>query len=263
MYALHRCKDVSPRYVQIGKLYLLACIPVLCLAFGCRNEESETGTTTPGGGNIPPAMEQNDGPSAERAENAEKSETVILFLGNSLSAGAGIDPASAFPALIQNRMDSLGWNVRVINAGLSGETSAGGLRRIDWYLQQQPVSVLVLELGGNDGLRGIPVEVTQNNLQTIIDKARTANPDMEIILAGMQIPPNLGQDYTQAFREIYPTLTNMENAHLIPFLLEGVGGVDSLMQMDGIHPNESGHRIVAENVWSVLHPVIEILHSRE
>ena len=153
-------------------------------------------------------------------------------------------------------MDSLGWNVRVINAGLSGETSAGGLRRIDWRLQQQPVSVLVLELGGNDGLRGIPVEVTQNNLQTIIDKARTANPDMEIILAGMQIPPNLGQDYTQAFQKIYPTLTRMENAHLIPFLLEGVGGVDSLMQMDGIHPNESGHRIVAENVWRVLHPVI-------
>ncbi len=208
-------------------------------------------------------MEQNDGPSAERAENAEKSDTIILFLGNSLSAGAGIDPASAFPALIQNRMDSLGWNVRVINAGLSGETSAGGLRRIDWRLQQQPVSVLVLELGGNDGLRGIPVEVTQNNLQTIIDKARTANPDMEIILAGMQIPPNLGQDYTQAFQKIYPTLTRMENAHLIPFLLEGVGGVDSLMQMDGIHPNESGHRIVAENVWRVLHPVIEILHSRE
>ena len=208
-------------------------------------------------------MEQNDGPSAERAENAEKSDTIILFLGNSLAAGAGIDPASAFPALIQNRMDSLGWNVRAINAGLSGETSAGGLRRIDWHLQQQPVSVLVLELGGNDGLRGIPVEVTQNNLQTIIDKARTANPDMEIILAGMQIPPNLGQDYTQAFRKIYPTLTRMENAHLIPFLLEGVGGVDSLMQMDGIHPNESGHRIVAENVWSVLHPVIEILHSRE
>ena len=208
-------------------------------------------------------MEQNDGPSAERGENAEKSDTIILFLGNSLSAGAGIDPASAFPALIQNRMDSLGWNVQVINAGLSGETSAGGLRRIDWYLQQQPVSVLVLELGGNDGLRGIPVEVTQNNLQTIIDKARTANPDMEIILAGMQIPPNLGQDYTQAFRKIYPTLTRMENVHLIPFLLEGVGGVDSLMQMDGIHPNESGHRIVAENVWSVLHPVIEILHSRE
>ena len=146
---------------------------------------------------------------------------------------------------------------------MSGDTSAGGLRRIDWYLQQHPVRILVLELGGNDGLRGIPVEVTQNNLQTIINKARTANPNMEIILAGMQIPPNLGQDYTRAFQKIYPTLTSMENTHLIPFLLEGVGGVDSLMQRDGIHPNESGHRIVAENVWSVLYPVMEALHSRK
>ncbi|MXW65006.1 MAG: arylesterase [Bacteroidetes bacterium SB0662_bin_6] len=247
------------RYVKIGKLYLLACIPVLCLACGSRNTETET--AAPDRGNLPPVMERNDNPGAELQEDAEQADTIILFLGNSLSAGAGVDPASAFPALLQHRMDSLGWNVQAVNAGLSGETSAGGLRRIDWYLQQYPVSVLVLELGGNDGLRGIPVEVTQNNLQAIIDKARNANPDMEIILAGMQIPPNLGQDYTRAFRKIYPTLTSAENTHLIPFLLEGVGGVDSLMQMDGIHPNESGHRIVAENVWDVLHPVMEVLRS--
>ncbi len=247
--------------MKIGKLYLLACIPVLCLACGSR--DADTGTTAPDGRNAPRAMAQNDRPGAERAENAEKPAAIILFLGNSLSAGAGVDPANAFPALLQLRMDSLGWNVRAINAGLSGETSAGGLRRIDWYLQQYPVRILVLELGGNDGLRGIPVEVTQSNLQAIIEKARTANPNMEIILAGMQIPPNLGQDYTRAFQQIYPTLTSMENTHLIPFLLEGVGGVDSLMQMDGIHPNESGHRIVAENVWSVLYPVMEALHSRE
>lgn len=246
--------------MKIGKLYLLAYIPVLCLACGSRDTDTGIGTAAPGGGNVPPATEQNDSPDAEHAENAD---TIILFLGNSLSAGAGVDPVSAFPALLQHRMDSLGWNVRVINAGLSGETSAGGLRRIDWYLQQHPVSILVLELGGNDGLRGIPVEVTQNNLRTIIEKARTANPNMEIILAGMQIPPNLGQGYTRAFQQIYPTLTRMENTRLIPFLLEGVGGVDSLMQMDGIHPNESGHRIVAENVWSVLYPVMETLRSRE
>lgn len=241
--------------MNIGKLYLLACIPVLCLA--CESGNTETEMVAPNGENTPLAMEQNDSPGAGYAENAEKPDTIVLFLGNSLSAGAGIDPASAFPALLQHRMDSLGWSVRAINAGLSGETSAGGLRRIDWYLQQYPVNILVLELGGNDGLRGIPVEVTQNNLQAIIDKARTANPDMEIILAGMQIPPNLGRDYTEAFRKIYPALTRMENTRLIPFLLEGVGGVDSLMQTDGIHPNESGHRIVAENVWDVLRPVIE------
>ena len=142
--------------MKIGKLYLLAYIPVLCLACGSRNTETET--AAPDRGNLPPAIEQNDTPRAEREEGAEQADTIILFLGNSLSAGAGIDPASAFPALLQHRMDSLGWNVRAINAGLSGETSAGGLRRIDWYLQQYPVSVLVLELGGNDGLRGIPVE---------------------------------------------------------------------------------------------------------
>ena len=247
--------------MKIGKLYLLACIPVLCLACGSRN--TETGTADPDRGNLPPAIEQNENPGAEREEDAEQADTIILFLGNSLSAGAGVDPASAFPALLQHRMDSLGWNVQVINAGLSGETSAGGLRRIDWYLQRHPVSVLVLELGGNDGLRGIPVEVTQSNLRAIIDKARTANPNMEIILAGMQIPPNLGQGYTRAFQQIYPTLTRMENTHLIAFLLEGAGGVDSLMQMDGIHPNESGHRIVAENVWSVLYPVMQALRSRK
>ncbi len=247
--------------MKIGKLYLLACIPVLCLACGSR--DTGIGTTAPDGGNASRAMKQSNSPGAEYTENAEKPATIVLFLGNSLSAGAGVDPANAFPALIQHRMDSLGWNVQAINAGLSGDTSAGGLRRIDWYLQQHPVRILVLELGGNDGLRGIPVEVTQNNLQTIINKARTANPNMEIILAGMQIPPNLGQDYTRAFQKIYPTLTSMENTHLIPFLLEGVGGVDSLMQRDGIHPNESGHRIVAENVWSVLYPVMEALHSRK
>ncbi len=247
--------------MKIGKLYLLACIPVLCLACGSRDVDTETGTVAPGGRNVPPAMEQNDSPDAGHAKNAEKPDTIILFLGNSLSAGAGVDPVNAFPALLQHRMDSLGWNVRVINAGLSGETSAGGLRRIDWHLQQHPVNILVLELGGNDGLRGIPVEVTQNNLQTIIEKARTANPNMEIILAGMQIPPNLGQDYTRTFREIYLSLASMENTRLIPFLLEGVGGVDALMQVDGIHPNESGHRIVAENVWDVLHPVMEVLRS--
>ena len=249
--------------MKIGKLYLLACISVLCLACGSQDADTGTGTAAPDRENVSSAMEQTDGPGAEHTENAEKPDTIILFLGNSLSAGAGVDPASAFPALLQHRMDSLGWNVQVINAGLSGETSAGGLRRIDWYLQRHPVSILVLELGGNDGLRGIPVEVTQSTLQAIIDKARTANPNMEIILAGMQIPPNLGQNYTRAFRKIYPTLTSMENTHLIPFLLEGVGGVDSLMQRDGIHPNESGHRIVAENVWSVLYPVMETLRSRE
>lgn len=241
--------------MRIGKLYLLACIPVLCLGCGPRNERP---SPSAGGADSLAA-----GPNTERAGQARKPDVILLFLGNSLSAGAGVDPARAFPALIQQRMDSLGWNAQAINAGSSGETSAGGLRRIDWYLERHAAGVLVLELGGNDGLRGIPVDVTQRNLRAIMDKARAANPNMEIILAGMQIPPNLGPEYAQAFRNVYPALAAEEHVRLIPFLLEGVGGVDSLMQADGIHPNEAGHRIVAEHVWTALQPVMEKLRMQD
>jgi acyl-CoA thioesterase-1 len=180
----------------------------------------------------------------------------VLFLGNSLSAGYGVEPDSAFPNLIKARIDSLGWSIEIVNAGLSGETTSGGLRRIDWLLRRR-IDVLVLELGGNDGLRGIPTEVTRANLQAIIDKTRARHPDAEIILAGMQIPPNLGHEYTREFRQIYPSLAEENDTHLIPFLLEGVGGVARLMQGDGIHPTEEGHRVVAENVWDILGVVLE------
>ena len=241
--------------MRIGKLYLLACIPVLCLGCGSRNDRPAPSA------NGADALALAPNPGA--ADPARKPDAVLLFLGNSLSAGAGVDPAHAFPALVQQRMDSLGWNAQAINAGLSGETSAGGLRRIDWYLERHAVDVLVLELGGNDGLRGIPVDVTARNLRAIMDKARRANPNMEIILAGMQIPPNLGREYAQAFRNVYPALAAGERVRLIPFLLEGVGGVDSLMQADGLHPNEAGHRIVAEHVWAALQPVMEKWRFRE
>lgn len=243
--------------MRIGKLYLLACLPVLCLGCGPRNDRPAPSADAQA---LPPDAADAD---PNGADPARKPDAVLLFLGNSLSAGAGVDPAHAFPALVQQRMDSLGWNAQAINAGLSGETSAGGLRRIDWYLERHTVDVLVLELGGNDGLRGIPVDVTKRNLRDIVDKARRANPDMEIILAGMQIPPNLGPEYAQAFRNVYPALAAGEQVRLIPFLLEGVGGVDSLMQADGIHPNEAGHRIVAEHVWAALQPVMEKWRFRE
>lgn len=187
---------------------------------------------------------------------------IILFLGNSLSAGLGVDPQDAFPHLIQERIDSLGWNFRVVNAGLSGETSSGGLRRIDWLLQDS-LDVLVLELGGNDGLRGIPIDVTRENLAQIIEKTRAQYPDVRVVLAGMQIPPNLGHDYTARFREMYPDLADEYATELIPFLLDGVGGVDSLMQSDGIHPTAEGHEIIAENVWSTLKPMLEELRGQE
>lgn len=195
------------------------------------------------------------------AATPEKDDVpVILFLGNSLSAGLGVDDDEAFPNLIQEKIDSLGWSFQVVNAGISGETSLAGLSRMDWILKQ-PVDVLVLELGGNDGLRGISTEVTRRNLGQIIGKTRQVYPDAEIILAGMQIPPNLGHAYTQDFRAMYPDIADEYDVHLIPFLLEGVGGVESMMQPDGIHPNAAGHRRVAENVWDVLQPVLEDMQT--
>ena len=180
----------------------------------------------------------------------------ILFFGNSLSAGYGLDPSEAFPAMIQQRIDSLGLAYNVINAGLSGETSAGGLRRIDWLLQRH-LDILVLELGANDGLRGIALTDTRRNLQGIIDRTKQKYPNAKIVIAGMQVPPNLGKTYTQAFRALFPELAQKNNAALIPFLLEGVGGVPALNLADGIHPNAAGHRRVAENVWKTLRPVIK------
>ncbi|MDQ7040510.1 MAG: arylesterase, partial [Rhodothermus sp.] len=188
-------------------------------------------------------------PTTPRDTTNRTAQTInVLVLGNSLAAGYGLSPEEAFPALLQRKVDSLGWPVRIINAGLSGETSAGGLRRIDWLLRER-IDILILELGANDGLRGIDPEVTRRNLQGIIDKVRTRYPDADIILAGMQLPPNLGPDYTAAFRAIYPALARANKAHLIPFLLEGVGGVPELNQPDGIHPTAEGQRIIAENVW--------------
>src|SRR6266851_6680190 len=183
---------------------------------------------------------------------------VILFFGDSLTAGYGLDPAQAFPALIQEKIDARGWHFRAINAGLSGETTAGGLRRIDWVLQR-PIAVLVLELGANDGLRGLPVEGAKQNLQAIIDRTKDKYPWVKVVLVGMQVPPNLGRDYTTRFRAIFPDLAAANSAVLIPFLLEGVGGVPALNLPDGIHPTPEGHKIVAENVWKVLEPMLRTM----
>ena len=180
----------------------------------------------------------------------------VLFFGNSLAAGYGVEPSQAFPALIGEKIDSAGLNYTVVNAGLSGETTAGGKSRIGWVLRQ-PVAVFVLELGGNDGLRGLPLSATRQNLQAILDTVRRKSPQATIVLAGMQIPPNLGTDYTREFRELFKELADKNKAILIPFLLESVGGVPKLNQADGIHPNPAGHKIVAETVWGVIRPVLE------
>ncbi len=179
----------------------------------------------------------------------------ILFYGDSLTAGMGLSPEYAFPNVIQQKLKSSGKDYQVINAGLSGETSAGGLARIDWVLRQ-PIDVFVLELGANDGLRGLEVGQTHQNLQSIIEKVKAKNPKVKIVIAGMKVPPNMGSDYGQKFEKVFPDLAKSNNAALIPFLLEGVGGDASLNQADGIHPTAEGHKIVAENVWEVLKPIL-------
>lgn len=191
---------------------------------------------------------------------AQDNSKRILFFGDSITAGHGVDKEQAYPALIEQKIDSLDWKFKVINGGLSGETSAGGLRRIDWMLRQS-VSVFVLELGGNDGLRGIDLDATKKNLQKIIDKVESKYPEARIIVAGMQVPPNLGPEYTKKFKEMYPDLAQKNDAELIPFLLEDVGTNSQLMQADGIHPNVKGHKMVAENVWDVLKPMLQQMRS--
>jgi acyl-CoA thioesterase-1 len=180
---------------------------------------------------------------------------VILFFGDSLTAGYGLSPEEAFPALSAKELIKNGKNVKVVNAGLSGETSAGGLSRIEWVLRQ-PIDVFVLELGANDGLRGLPVDQTKKNLQAIIDKVKAKNPNVKILITGMMVPPNMGNAYTTQFTAIFPELAKTNKATLMPFLLEGVAGNEKLNQADGIHPNIEGHKIVATNVTKVLSPLL-------
>lgn len=180
----------------------------------------------------------------------------ILFFGTSLTAGYGLDPTEAYPALIQNRIDSLKMPYKVINGGLSGETSAAGKSRISWLLKQ-PIDVFVLELGANDGLRGLPVAQTTKNLQSIIDSVKTKYPNVKMVIAGMQVPPNMGAKYAEDFKNIFPNLAKKNNMALVPFLLDKVGGVPKLNQEDGIHPTAEGDKILAENVWVILKDVLE------
>ena len=185
---------------------------------------------------------------------AEKEKT-ILFFGDSLTAGYGLTEEQAFPALVEKALNEKGKKVRVINSGLSGETSAGGLTRIDWVLRQ-PIDIFILELGANDGLRGVPLEETMKNLQAIVDKVKAKNKNVKIVVAGMMVPPNMGEDYSTGFQKIFPELARKNNATLIPFLLEGVAGDEKLNQSDGIHPTVEGHKIVAANVRKVLERIL-------
>jgi acyl-CoA thioesterase I len=180
---------------------------------------------------------------------------VLLFLGTSLTAGYGVEPEQAFPALVQQKVDAAGLRYRVVNAGVSGETSAGALRRVDWVLRQ-PVAVLVVETGGNDGLRGQEPAATRDNIQAIFDAARRKQPPPKLVLVQMEALPNYGEDYRRRLRAVYPELARKNGALLIPFLLEGIAGDPRLNQPDGIHPTAEGHRRVAATVWKALRPIL-------
>ncbi len=177
-------------------------------------------------------------------------------MGDSITAGYGVGDDRAFPALIQEQLDEGGYEYTVMNAGVSGETSAGGLSRINWLLKR-PIDILVLELGANDGLRGQSVDATKANLVAIINRLEETYPDAKTLLGGMQVPPNMGPDYANAFKGIFPEIAEETGVHLIPFILEGVGGMKELNLPDGIHPNQKGHALIKEIVWEHLEPLLE------
>ena len=186
---------------------------------------------------------------------ASTAPKVVLFFGDSLTAGYGLSVEEAFPALVGKKLNDAGKPTTIINGGLSGETSAGGLSRLTWVLRQ-PIDVFILELGANDGLRGLPLDATQKNLQSIIDKVKAKYPNVKIVIAGMMVPPNMGEEYASKFQKIFPELAKKNKATLIPFLLQDVAGKENLNQPDGIHPNVQGHKIVAQNVYKVIDPLL-------
>lgn len=224
----------------IGAILKFCCLSVILMIISCADKPRAESV----------AEEMKSVATDVKKQKSTTTKT-ILFFGNSLTAGMGLDPDVAFPALIQEKIDSLSLDYLVINSGLSGETTASGKNRLNWVLNQE-IDVFILELGANDGLRGISLEETKKNLQMIIDKVKEYNPQVIIVLAGMQIPPNLGIDYTNEFQGIFPDLATKNQISLIPFLLQDVAGDADLNQQDGIHPTKEGHKIVAENVWEVL-----------
>lgn len=237
--------------LRVLLLWALLAVPLAC---GSPGGEPNRSNAEPGpDAASAPATGEPEG--TEAPDPTDDSAPTIVFLGNSLTAGFGLTRDEAYPALIQAKLDSAGYRYRAMNAGVSGETSAGGLRQIDWLLDQH-VAVLVLALGANDALRGQDLTATRRNLQNIIDRTRERHPDAHIVIAGMQAPPNLGETYTEEFRTMFVALARENDAALVPFLLDGVAAVPELNQADGIHPTAEGQQIMAETVWQTLEPVL-------
>ncbi len=238
---------ISETIAQIRpKLLMFRYFILAVLLFSCDNSNSKKDQ-----------QNKEEVSTTEEASDTFAKGKTLLFFGDSLTAGYGLDDTSdAYPALIQIKIDEAGLDYTVVNSGVSGETTSGGLNRINWVLNQK-VDVFVLELGANDGLRGIVVDESRANLQAIIDAVKKKYPETIIILAGMQLPPNLGQEYTSEFRSMFTELAESNEVELIPFLLKDVGGIPELNLDDGIHPNVEGQKIVAKNVWEILLPLID------
>jgi acyl-CoA thioesterase I len=241
------------RFVHAAALRLLL-IAVVVGGNSCRSGPDSTGgglppPRAPSASAAPGTPPETTAPGATRATRPR-----IVALGDSLTAGLGLSPEAAYPALLQQRIDEAGLNYEVVNAGVSGDTSAGGLSRLDWSLDGD-VRVLIVALGGNDALRGLPVEELRRNLSTIIERAQARQ--IKILLAGMEAPPNFGQSYTVSFHKVYAELAKEYKVTFVPFLLEGVAGIESLNQRDGIHPTAEGARIVADVVWRKLGPMLQ------
>ncbi|PSR11306.1 MAG: arylesterase [Bacteroidetes bacterium] len=228
--------------------FLISIVLLLLLCWSCGQEPQPAAAATSKPAAAATVAVDSTKPARKKAR--------IIFFGDSLTAGYGLDEQYSFPSLIQDKIDSLGLNYEVVNAGLSGETSAGGINRIDWVMEQ-PVDVFILELGGNDALRGFDLATTRTNLQGILDKVKAKYPTAQLIVAGMEAPPNMGSAYAREFRTIYQKLATDNHAALIPFLLADVGGIPTLNLADRIHPNEQGQVIVAGNVWRVLGEVLK------
>ncbi|MBP1841697.1 arylesterase [Formosa algae] len=233
-------------WLKVSKLLKFCYFIVALLLISCGNEASKQQTTT-----------DTVNAQAETTETPETKRKTILCFGDSITAGYGLDDTNdAYPGKLQDTINALNLDYTVINSGVSGETSAGGKSRIDWVIKQKP-TIFLLELGANDGLRGVPITETRANLQAIIDVVKSKSPDTQIVLAGMQLPPNMGADYTTDFKQLFIDLAAENNIGFIPFILEQVGGIPELNQRDGIHPNVDGHKLVAHTVWDVLGPMVK------
>jgi acyl-CoA thioesterase-1 len=233
------------------RFWWLVAIALSVAACAARNDDREEARTA-AGHSQPSAASTSASSGSAKAPAARRAR--IAVLGDSLTAGLGIAKSASYPALLQARLDAAGLDFEVVNAGVSGDTSAGGLARLDWALDGD-VRILIVALGGNDGLRGLPASELQANLAQIIERAQARG--ITVILAGMEAPPNYGRDYIVSFHKVFPALAATYHVPLVPFLLQGVAGDETLNQRDGIHPTTAGARIVADNVWAILKPIAE------